>query len=131
MAAKQLRIEITPERVYWIEKGRLSEERPDGQQHCRVVWADRRRLFYSKHDRIPEIGDVVKGCNSFGLCEVKGYFHEDGYFGVLMTPSNPPQWFVEQEKRKKPSRAKMDPIGKGNIGLYGSEFEFVNKEAAA
>jgi hypothetical protein len=46
---------------------------------------------------VPEIGgSVTIYMNSYGAATVNGYFHLDGYLGVICTPNTLPAWFKNQ-----------------------------------
>lgn len=45
----------------------------------------------------PAVGSIVRvTINDIGLAEVLGYFVESGWLGLLVRPSNPPEWYVKK-----------------------------------
>lgn len=54
-------------------------------------------LIWSGAAAVPEIGSSVTiYMNSYGAATVKGYFHLDGYLGVICSPEKLPDWFKKQ-----------------------------------
>ena len=68
----------------------LMKENPEnyGKHAYGLVWSG---------DFMPMVGDIV-GTASWGNGIVKGYFTEDGFLGVELTPINLPKWWIEQMK---------------------------------
>ncbi len=72
--------------------------------HCRIkltkgglVSPDAAGLKWSG-GRIPRIGEVVEvKINAIGAAVVESYFIEDNWLGLLVKPSNPPEWYVRQK----------------------------------
>jgi len=51
----------------------------------------------------PAIGaDVIVGVNQIGPGKVLAYFEECGFLGVIVQPSNPPEWYRKQNGADKP-----------------------------
>jgi hypothetical protein len=45
----------------------------------------------------PPVGSkVIVRINSLGEAEVKGYFSQDGFLGLLVVLDNAPEWYVKQ-----------------------------------
>ena len=54
-------------------------------------------LIWSGAAAVPEIGSSVTiHMNSYGPATVNGYFHLDGYLGVICSPDKLPDWFKKQ-----------------------------------
>lgn len=56
-------------------------------------------LKWSSAKPPPALGESVKvNFNKLGSAVVKGYFAEAGWLGVLLSLSDPPKWWKEQNK---------------------------------
>lgn len=54
-------------------------------------------LIWSGAGELPAIGSKVNiYMNSYGPATVDGYFHADGYLGVICSPDTLPDWFKKQ-----------------------------------
>lgn len=54
-------------------------------------------LIWSGAGELPAIGSrVTIYLNSYGPATVNGYFHADGYLGVICSPDTLPDWFKKQ-----------------------------------
>lgn len=60
---------------------------------------------------MPMVGDVV-GTNSFGVATVTGFFTEDGFLGVELSPHDPPEWWIDRMERSGRDRT---------LRLFGAE----------
>ena len=60
---------------------------------------------------MPMVGDIV-GTNSFGVATVTGFFTEDGFLGVELSPHDPPEWWIDQMERSGRDRT---------LRLFGAE----------
>jgi hypothetical protein len=58
-------------------------------------------LIWSGKVNVPIIGAQVEiNVNGIGRGAVKGYFGQDGYLGVIVELSDPPEWFVKQNAKQ-------------------------------
>jgi len=72
-----------------------------------------KKLTWSGTGSIPMIGDeVTVSMNSLGPGKVMGLFEADGYIGVAVQLSSPPDWFVKQND------------GNVRAHVYGAELKF-------
>jgi hypothetical protein len=57
----------------------------------KLVWANKDGF------QPPPVGSkVMVRINSLGVAEVKGYFSQEGYLGLLVVLDNAPEWYVKQ-----------------------------------
>ena len=47
---------------------------------------------------MPMVGDIV-GTSQWGVATVTGFFTEDGFLGVELSPHDPPEWWIDQMER--------------------------------
>jgi hypothetical protein len=60
-------------------------------QEGKLVWANKDGF------QPPPVGSkVMVRMNGLGEAEVKGYFSEEGYLGLLVVMDNAPDWYVKQ-----------------------------------
>jgi len=56
-----------------------------------------------KPQSLPAIGTTVNALvNNIGLSEVRGYFTQEGFLGLVALPKDPPRWYVEQNGKDCP-----------------------------
>lgn len=84
-------------------------------QHVRFIAQDGKRipkaLKWSGANAVPAIGATVR--TSVGAATVLRYFSEHGWLGLLVRPTNPPEWYVNQNGRM------------GTCCVYGAEQESI------
>jgi hypothetical protein len=82
--------------------------------HDGELVSDRAKILWSGKEAPPEIGtEIFIPMNNCGPAIVTGYFTQDSWLGVLCVLTNPPEWFVKQNKG--------DPKGQ----VFGAEFRRV------
>lgn len=61
------------------------------------IVADDGALIWAGKVPPPPVGEIIRvSMNSLGNGEVVGYFSLEGYLGLLVKLSNPPEWYVKQ-----------------------------------
>ena len=114
---------------YWTNKPELTNRFGTGDNDkFRIATLDGEELFFSKHDKIPEVGDLVKCRDEFGKARVMGYFTEDKFLGVIVKPEKLPAWFVKQEREAALAGKHGEgyPFRDNTIGIFGAEFSLVD-----
>lgn len=67
----------------------------------------------------PEIGaDVHVSINQIGCCKVVSYASYLGYLGLMVTPYDPPKWWLDQNGSEKPYRSSL---------IFGAEIKTVSQ----
>jgi hypothetical protein len=64
-----------------------------------IVNAEKGKLIWGGKDGFvpPPVGEkIIVRINSLGEAEVKGYFSQDGFLGLLVVLDNAPEWYVKQ-----------------------------------
>ncbi|MBT1509375.1 hypothetical protein KIP88_02575 [Bradyrhizobium sp. SRL28] len=57
----------------------------------KLVWANKDGF------QPPPVGSkVMVRINNLGVAEVKGYFSQEGYLGLLVVLDNAPEWYIKQ-----------------------------------
>ena len=57
-------------------------------------------LQYVSDKPMPRVGDeLTVTFNGIGRVVVTGYFVEFGFLGLLVRPSDPPEWYIKQNGR--------------------------------
>jgi hypothetical protein len=110
----RLRNELGPS---WLAGFEFPKPKPKGPEVLKVLPAYELAVFgeqgnivnarvsdkpvWSGKQAPPKIGaKVLVRINRIGEAKVRGYFAQDGYLGLLVSPSNPPEWYVKQNGKK-------------------------------
>lgn len=82
--------------------------------------AEGNEMRWSAKFPVPAIGTAVTvTMNRIGPAIVKGYFESHGWLGIMVLPTNPPQWLIDQRK-KNPGKLAWQK--EGIACVFGAEF---------
>jgi hypothetical protein len=87
------------------------EDKMVANKDAGLIWASKDGL------QPPKVGEKIRvSMNSLGNGEVVGYFSQEGFLGLLVKLSDPPEWYIKQNK--------------GNVvgHIFGPEWKPISKE---
>jgi len=97
----------TPTDKLTISNEREENGLPKESAYGRYLDAQGLPMKWSGTMPLPAIGDrVYVRMNSIGWANVSGYAEVEGFLGLMVSPENPPDWYVKQVKAHKAEHEK-------------------------
>lgn len=110
---------------YWIEQPVYTGESQPIGGNVPITWyivKSGTEQLRTSAPSLPNIGTEIEiTLNKIGPAKVEGYMQEYGMVGIIARPSNPPEWWIKQN-RENHIKNKYNPLD-GVVGLYTREWK--------